>query len=193
MGTTRCPLGGVAGKTIHVAGCDRTRLRPDWNHIAQARARAAGLRPMPTSPKAGRRSATSSTWRCPRCRFLGELHRAVLETGPGRTPLSRRASVRTSIGGRRAAEAATEPGALVDGDQSTEGPDLPIRSHSGDGGPFSKIQPPDRRRAFAFGSGRLTSDSRYLNTRRPCSTVLYCRTNSKVRRHPNMSSYTTIP
>jgi hypothetical protein len=110
-----------------------------------------------------------------------------------RTPLSRPASVRTSIGGRRTAEAATEPGALVDGDQSTEGPDLPIRSHSGDGGPFSKIQPPDRRRAFAFGSGRLTSDSRYLNTRRPCSTVLYCRTNSKVRRHPNMSSYTTIP
>jgi hypothetical protein len=138
---------------------------------------------LPLPRRGGARGAVSSR----------ELHRAVLETGPGRTPLSRRASVRTSIGGRRAAEAATEPGALVDGDQSTEGPDLPIRSHSGDGGPFSKIQPPDRRRAFAFGSGRLTSDSRYLNTRRPCSTVLYCRANSKVRRHPNMSSYTTIP
>jgi hypothetical protein len=60
IGTIACPPGGVA----------RTRLRPDWNPVAQARARAAGLRPMPTSPKAGRRSATSSTWRCPRCRFL---------------------------------------------------------------------------------------------------------------------------
>ena len=136
--------------------------------------------------------AASSTW-CGLEAGAREPHQAVLDLPLGRTPLSRPASVRTSIGGRRAAEAATEPGALVDGDQSTEGPDLPIRPHSGDGGPFSKIQPPDRRRAFAFGSGRLTSDSRYLNTRRPCSTVLYCRTNSKVRRHPNMSSYTTIP
>jgi hypothetical protein len=94
----------------------------------------------------------------------------------------------------RAVEAAMEPSAWIDnGGRSAEGPELAIRLHSGEGRLFLEVRSPNRRRAFAFGSGRLTSDSRYLNTLRPCSTPLYCRTNSNVRRHPNMSSYTTTP